>query len=242
MKSNNITKVFFICILFFCGMLANVAQAQEQGYRWGKWIAGQTTSSGALGDEIVDSYIDSLGNTYMLGNFRTDARLGEDAPYICPMDGGVPGYRIGNSQGVFLAKIDSIGEVLWCKYAKGGNSNSGANAWNMVVKDGRITIALDATFSGAPYDWFYLFDTMVVEPSSTQTVTIKKLFFVTFDENGNRTDRHNIQLFAYYSPTSPGLNTRLLGAGFCSKFCIDQDDNIHIFAEGLSGFDNSSHG
>src|SRR5574344_624875 len=221
MKSNNITKVFFICILFFFCMLANFAQAQEQGYRWGKWIAGQT-GAGCLRDEIVDSYIDSLGNTYMLGNFGKDARLGENAPYICPMDGGVPGYRIGNSQGVFLAKIDSIGEVLWCKYAKGGNSNSSADAWNMVVKDGRITVALRTTLSGAPYDWFYLFDTMVVEPSSTQNVTIMKNFFVTFDENGNRIDRHNIQLFAYTSPTSTSLNTCYWGWGIGSKFCIDQ--------------------
>src|SRR5574344_1097264 len=128
MKSNNITKVFFICILFFCGMLANVAQAQEQGYRWGKWIAGQTTSSGALGDEIVDSYIDSLGNTYMLGNFRTDARLGEDAPYICPMDGGVPGYRIGINYGVFLANIDATATVVCYTHAIGGDPTTGVGA------------------------------------------------------------------------------------------------------------------
>lgn len=233
-KLNTVLLLCFICIQ------TNVVQAQEQGYRWGKWIAGQT-SSGTLSDEIVDSYIDSLGNTYILGAFGTDARLGEDGPKICPMDDGVPGYGISSSPGVFLAKIDKTGEVIWCKYAKGGNY-SNTNALNMVVKNNLITIGVGISFTRNPREWYYLFDTMILEPGGTQAETIFKLFFVSFDGNGEIVVRHNIQLFAYWTPTSSRLNAQFFAMGYGSKFCIDPNNNIHLFAEGMACYDNSLHG
>ena len=158
------------------------------------------------------------------------------------MDDGLPGYGTGNTRGVFLAKIDTAGEVLWHRYAKGG-IYSDAEAWNMVVKDDRITIAVGTTFSGNPYAWFYLFDTMIVVPAGRSlSVTKSKLFFVSYDGDGNKVDLHNIQLFAYSSPTSSQLNPRKFGVGDYSKFCIDQDNNIHLLAMGIDSYDNSEHG
>ncbi|MBP5516690.1 MAG: hypothetical protein J6X86_07065, partial [Bacteroidales bacterium] len=83
-------------------LLAITSNAQEQGFRWGKWSAGQLTNSGNLMDEVVDSYIDSVGNTYIFGRCGMSARLGGNGPYINPMD-SIQGYSVGNIHGVFLA-------------------------------------------------------------------------------------------------------------------------------------------
>ena len=96
-------------------VLSLATHAQEQGLRWGKWSAGRKIGN-SLMDRVVDSYIDSIGNTYIFGAFGMDARLGENGPQICPLDTGAAemGYMIEKSQGVFLAKIDSLVNILWC--------------------------------------------------------------------------------------------------------------------------------
>ncbi|MBP5327847.1 MAG: hypothetical protein J6Y98_08055, partial [Bacteroidales bacterium] len=103
-----------IILLAVFVVLSSSAHAQEQGFRWGKWSAGQLTNMGNLMDKVVDSYIDSVGNTYIFGRCGMSARLGGNGPYINPMD-SIQGYSVGNIHGVFLAKIDTLGNVLWCK-------------------------------------------------------------------------------------------------------------------------------
>mgnify|MGYP003345428794 CR=1 FL=1 len=143
MKSLKSIKYIISCILLVCGMLTGSVQAQEHGFRWGKWAAGHDYSGGGgLVDRVVDSYIDSAGNTYMWGKCGKDARLGENGPYICPMD-SIPGYWQGNAPGVFLAKIDTAGNIVWHKAARCGSNNSGSQPWNMVVKDNKITVNID---------------------------------------------------------------------------------------------------
>ena len=231
-----INKIIIVSILLFYTMLINTVYSQEQSFRWGKWSAGQTGSNGYLYDGVVDSYVDSVGNTYIYGTFAMDARLGGNGPKICPMDTCAVemGYMIGNSQGVFIAKIDSLGNILWCKSARNGSSS--CSPWNnMVVKDNKITIALGNHYGFESWNWFYFFDTMLIEPSWQYHPDVLKTYFVTFDLDGKRLDYHSIQLFAYTDPDYMSyFNTNLNGyMGDHGCFILDDDDNIHIFASGI---------
>ena len=226
------------------GFATCTAHAQQQGFRWGKWSAGLLDNN-SLRDKVVDSYIDSAGNTYIFGRFGMDARLGENGPKICPMDTCAVemGYMIGNSRGVFLAKIDSLGNILWCKSARNGSQNSGCGPWNnMVVKDDKITIAFDNGYGSEWWNWFYFFDTILRESSYPIGYPDSRTYFVTFDMNGNRLDYHDIQLFAYLDCGYNFYHTSLSGyLRDHGHFLIDEDDNIHIFACGGFFGEDSLH-
>ena len=245
MKLHKTFQITFVCLLLCSGVLTHSAHAQQQGFRWGKWSAGQT-DQGTVFDKVVDSYVDSVGNTYIFGAFGMAARLGPNGPYINHMDSTAMdmGYRISNNQGTYLAKIDSLGNILWCRSARYGARNSCcAPLNNMVVKDGRITIAFEILKGGAMYDWFYFFDTLILEPSYPRGNWDRRTYFVTFDLDGNRLDAHVIQLFAYedldyinfrfctFSTTERGK----------SSFLIDEDGNIHIFACSCFSGEDSLH-
>ncbi len=243
MKLHKTFQITFVCLLLCSGVLTHSAHAQQQGFRWGKWSAGQT-DQGTVYDKVVDSYVDSVGNTYILGAFGMAARLGQNGPYINHMDSTARdmGYRISNNQGIYLAKIDSLGNILWCRSARYGARNSGCDPLNnMVVKDGRITIAFDIQKSGEMYDWFYFFDTLILEPSYPRGYWDRRTYFVTFDLDGNRIDAHVIQLFAYEDWDY--MNFRFCPFSITdwshSSFLIDEDGNIHIFAcSSFSGEDS----
>lgn len=236
-------KIIFACILLCYALPKNIVYGQEQGYHWGKWSAGQR-ENGSLMDKVLDSYIDSMGNTYIFGKFGMDARLGENGPQICPMDSCAVemGYLIGNSQGVFLAKIDSLGNILWCKSARDGSQNSGCEPWNnMVVKDNIITIAFDNHYGSEWWNWFYFFDTMLTESSYPYGQYDNRTYFVSFDLDGNLVDFHNIQLFALSGPSSQGLSMCHLKSVFGSCFTIDEENNTHIFSSGEFTFKDSTN-
>ena len=246
MKRHRTFIVIFVSLFLSGGMLMNTAHAQQQGFRWGKWSAGLFSNNNLM-DKVVDSYIDSAGNTYIFGRFGMDARLGENGPKICPMDTCAVemGYMIGNSQGVFLAKIDSLGNILWCKSARNGSANSGCGPWNnMVVKNNKITIAFGNSYGSEWWNWFYFFDTILMESSYPIGYPDTRTFFVTFDLDGNRLDFHSIKLYAYnswdyiyFGPLSFGSYSR----GFGSHFLIDEDDNIHLFTCGGFYGEDSLH-
>ena len=235
MKPNRTPRTLFVFFLLCCALPAFTVHAQEQGFRWGKWFQGYRESgSGLMMDEVVDSYIDSAGNSYVFGVCGLSARLNSaihTGPYICPADSILSGQNI---YGIFLAKIDTLGNILWCKSARGATSNSPSVPWNnIVVKDGRMTIAFDFWWvSAAGAEWFYFFDTILtassdILPKNQGPTTC----FVTFDLDGNMLDYHSVKLYAYcdwdyisFYPTPFGYLKSSHG-----NFLIDEDDNIHIF-------------
>ena len=246
MRQYRLFNTLFVGLLLCYAVPTNTAHAQQQGFRWGKWSAGLFSNNNLM-DKVVDSYIDSAGNTYIFGRFGMDARLGENGPKICPMDTCAVemGYMIGNSQGVFLAKIDSLGNILWCKSARNGSANSGCGPWNnMVVKNNKITIAFGNSYGSEWWNWFYFFDTILMESSYPIGYPDTRTFFVTFDLDGNLLDFHSIKLYAYnswdyiyFGPLSFGSYSR----GFGSHFLIDEDDNIHLFTCGGFYGEDSLH-
>lgn len=166
-----------------------------------------------------------------------DARLNSgiyNGPYINPMDSITEYYSSGITFGVFLAKIDTSGTVLWCKSARGANANSPSVLWNnMVVKDDRITIAFDFSWGFAPgAEWFYFFDTILTTSSDIITKNHFATYFVTFDSDGNLLDYHSVKLYAYCDWDYISFYSNPFGhlKSSYGSFLVDEDDNIHIFA------------
>ena len=228
MKILKNTYIVIIAMLLFCGMAGN---AQESGYRWGKWSEGQhNQGTGNLMDKVIDAYIDSAGNTYIFGQFGKDARLGRNGPYICPMD-SIPGYINGTTHGVYLAKVDSSGNILWCKSVRGATANDPSVPWNMVVKDNRITIAFDTRIGGttAPSRWLYFLDTLITSFGEHFYYNYDVTYFVTLDMDGNRLDMHDLRLHALDGGGYSFFAMPLAGATADSRFEIDEDGCFHLF-------------
>lgn len=237
-------RKLFSFFVIFCMLWGIRAQAQEQGFRWGKWSQG----SGPVveSDNVIDSYIDSSGNVYIFGRCSTNARLGEDSPYICPMDSALGnGYVRSRNWGVYLAKIDTSGNVLWCKSVRGPDENHSAYPWNMVVRGDRITIAFDARMDRNPNDkcWLYFCDTLITTSGDHFYYNEVVTYFVTFDMDGNRIDVHDVRLWAKMSPDAPLFQTIRLCGLVDSRFGIDADGSIHLFTctTGASVSDDSLH-
>lgn len=248
MKTHVNAHTSITVLLILCMLLGFGAQAQEQGFRWGKWSQG----SGPVveSDNVIDSYIDSSGNVYIFGRCSTNARLGEDSPYICPMDSALGnGYVRSRNWGVYLAKIDTSGNVLWCKSVRGPDENHSAFPWNMVVRDDRITIAFDAYMNRNPYVshdpkyWLYFCDTLITTSGGHFYNNDNVTYFVTFDMNGNRIDVHDVRLWAKWSANSSDIFTIRLGGLIDSRFGIDEDGNTHLFTctTGFQVSDDSLH-
>ena len=233
-KVNMVNRI----IVFSLFLLASTAHgfAQQQGFRWGKWSEGHR-DQGTLLDKVVDSYVDSAGNTYILGQFGLCARMGGNGPYICPID-SIDGYMHWNNVGVFLAKIDSLGNLLWCKSTRNGSRNSGCQPYNMVVNDDKITIAFSCLHGGEVGNWFFFFDTMLIEPDYQVHISELRTYFVTFDMNGNCLDYHDIQLFGFSSPYDQGVHYRQFRN---VRFGIDEDGNSLIFATGNVWFNDTTN-
>lgn len=245
--TKNTNTIISAIVCFF--MLVGNAYAQEQGLRWSMWHEGHQYFGGrGLPDKVFDSYIDSMGNTYIFGQFGKDARLGENGPYICPMD-SISGYVVGNAYGCFLAKIDSAGTILWCKSVRGATQNHLSNAWNMVVKDDRITIAFGTRFNYSPYSyiasesWLYFCDTLITTVGDHFYKNEDVTYFVTMDLDGNRIDVHDVRLWAKSYPSSSAFYAFDFGGSGNSRFAIDEDDCIHIFSctEGSRISEDSLH-
>ena len=235
-------KHFFTLVVM--ALCAIGSYGQETAYRWGKWtLSMKNWGSNADVDRIMDTYVDEEGNSYVYGQMGMMARLGENGDYICPMD-TADGYRVETSTGVFLAKIDSAGNVLWCKSARCGSTNSHCLPWNnMVVREDRITIAFGCTIGGELWNWMYFFDTMLYEPSDHNRVIDRHTYFVTFDMAGNMVERHDMQLMAYNSPSYDYLRPSSLDIYGSNRSCfvIDKEGGVHIFACGSFGGDDTLH-
>ncbi|MBK9248406.1 MAG: SBBP repeat-containing protein [Ignavibacteria bacterium] len=107
------TTVLF-CIYFFALVIAN---AQLSKFHWAKNMGG------TLKDEGNSLAIDSNGNVYITGWFQGKARFGEGINTVHLISSG--------ESDIFVAKLDSAGNLLWVKQMRG------------TLNDGGYAIAID---------------------------------------------------------------------------------------------------
>ena len=229
-------KVLYLFLAFFVLCGSHLA-AQTPEYRWGRYFNGNVYSTGSHYDIIHSTAFDSAGNVYVFGRYGVRGQF-DRSIYICPMDDTVGFQQADKGYGCFLAKFDTMGTLLWCKSIL-STLNPTHKPLNMVLKDGRITIAVQSSFRGgtSPRDcWYWMFDTLynwVGTWFHWKTFTI----FATFDLDGNRTDTHFLVLYTGDPNADPGWDNGYLSYGGISmqgsvtpKYAIDADKNICLFA------------
>ena len=224
----------FLALVVFCGSHLS-AQAPE--YRWGEYYKGNEYSTGSHYDIIHSTAFDSAGNVYVFGQYGVRGQF-DRSIYICPMDDTVGFVQANVGFGCFLAKFDTLGTLLWCKSIL-SNRDPLDKPLNMVLKDGRITIAVTSMYNGDYLnhrrDWYWMFDTLY-DWSGAWFRNLYFTVFATFDLDGNRTDTHFLVMYTGNPNAYPGCSDGYLSGGVSiggdvlPKFAIDADKNICLFA------------
>ncbi len=184
-------KLLFI---LFVGLVsASVASAQSERFLW------EVHSPHIL--SISQRTMDSVGNLYVAGVFESQAEI--NGQYICPADTDAWLFA---SRGVFIAKFDTAGTMLWCRSVKDWKEGSG-NVCGFSINNGKISFSFTygSFYLQTPQDiylsnrhcWLHFIDTTyygfidgVMQPYGTLPYRSGDVFFynVSLDLDGNRLD------------------------------------------------------
>ena len=183
-------KLLFI---LFVGLLsASVASAQSERFLW------EVHSPHIL--SISQRTMDSVGNLYVAGVFESQAEI--NGQYICPADTDAWLFA---SRGVFIAKFDTAGTMLWCRSVKDWKEGSG-NVCGCSINNEKISFSFTygSFYLQTPQDiylsnrhcWLHFIDTTyygfidgVMQPYGTLPYrNSQNTYLVTLDLDGNRLD------------------------------------------------------
>ena len=186
----NIKGCLLTILLVFVGIIAH-----GQGFEWVKAYSGSD-----LGDntnETKGSFVDTQGNTYILGNISPRGRIfGVD---LLPQ--GVYQSRY-NNQAVVIAKISPEGQLVWHKPIYASYSDSWAYS---LSKMGDTAFMVMCGISMMHYwrsdGFLYYLDTLLTSSDSGYLTSRNSTycsevsnFFITFDIDGNVLEQHVLEL------------------------------------------------
>ena len=189
MKQNVLTKscwVFFF--IFHFSLFTSSLQAQHF-----EWVKGY--ASGQEGNRIVGQVTDSLGNLYILGEFRNTAAW-DGGSHLLPMAPYGPYFDVTN---VLIAKITPDGEMAWKKVI---HANNGSHSLALDIKPvGDTAFACLVSFV-LPYEgsnYCYYLDTLLTTtgdyptPHAPMTFT-RRIALITFGFAGDVLEQHFLTL------------------------------------------------
>ena len=113
-------------------ILSAIVSSRLSAQSW-QWANG----AGGPGNDLVGGIaVDSAGNTYVVGTFERNIAFNATT------------FANGQNIGLFLAKYNPLGDLLWATYAGGaGNFRSPSIA---VTKFGAVFVAAVPALSGTP--------------------------------------------------------------------------------------------
>ena len=189
MKQNVLTKACWVLFFIFPFSLFT-SPLQAQRFEWAKGYA-----SGQEGNRIVGQVTDSLGNLYILGQFRNSAAW-DGGSHLLPMAPYGPYFDVNN---VLIAKITPDGEMAWKKVI---HCNNGANSGGYDIKKlGDTAFACLVIFS-LPNDalnYCYYLDTLLTTASDYPTSNgnmgyLPRTALIIFDFEGRVLEQHFLTL------------------------------------------------
>ena len=180
--------------LFYLLMAAGVA-VHAQGYEWVRSYTGRDKSNDLPYNTLKGSCVDSAGNLYILGEFSPQAELCGER--LLPSD-----IATGFHKAVLIAKLSPSGELLWHKAIYSPQVSSYAYALRMVGDSSIMAmtqVSLPFRNTNNYYRDLYFLDTLLtgndnflmpdsIVPKQGTSYTA----FITFDFDGNATERHII--------------------------------------------------
>ena len=177
-------------LLLFVVLVFVVSGLRAQHFEWAKGY-----SSSQEGNRIVGQVTDSLGNLYILGQFRNTAAW-DGGSHLLPMAPYGPYNDVTN---VLIAKITPDGEMAWKKVI---HANNGSQSLALDIKPvGDTAFACLVSFE-LPYEgsnYCYYLDTLLTTtsdyptPHAPMTFT-RRVALITFDFDGDVMEQHFLTL------------------------------------------------
>ena len=180
-------------------LLAVSLASHAQGFEWVSTYSGpEIRSSDDATNRIIGSCVDSAGNIYILGEFSPQAQLCGER--LLPFDIiTTPIHRA-----IVIAKLSPSGDLLWHKAIYNGKESCYAHALRMVGDSSimamvRFYLPYSSNSSAIFYRNLYYLDTLLtgnddyLMPTDSVSGT-NYTAFITFDFDGNATERHLVSV------------------------------------------------
>ena len=200
MRQNIKPNLFAVLLLIAVFAPRSGAFCQSGGHF--EWVKGYGTSeNGAC--HITGSVTDSVGNLYILGQFRNDSEWGTgwSAERLLPMAPYGPHPYNGN---VIIAKISPEGEIVWKKIIH-SNNGSGHRPYDIKKVGDTAFACLVEIMVPTEDNYTYYLDTLITGRSDypVSTLYIKtpiRTAFIMLDFEGNVIEQHF--LYQTYTDTA----------------------------------------
>ena len=169
-----------------------------------EWAKGFGTSDPTKGKcHITGSVTDSVGNLYILGQFRNDSEWGTGwtAERLLPM---APYGPWPNNNNIIIAKISPEGDMVWKKVIHSNNGTSHDPLDIKKVGDTAFACLVDILLPSEDNYTYYL-DTLIPDRSDYPVSSLYfrntlRTAFIMFDFEGNVLEQHF--LFTTYTDTA----------------------------------------
>jgi uncharacterized protein (DUF2249 family) len=231
-KKNKMKKIRFIF-----GFIALSLMSHAQSFQWAKKVGGSNKEDG---NSIA---VDASGNVYTTGTFQGTVDF----------DPSVGTYTLASNAvyGVYLLKLDALGNFVWAQRIAGLGSNAPLPALTLDAS-GNVFVTGGASFSTSTYTCPYIggVDVFVAKFNSAGSLTWAKSMGGQYDDYSTSIKVDplgNVLTTGYYSYVAdfdPGPLSYTLGiaqtnsAGiFTSK--LDGSGNF-VWAKGIANYSNSN--
>ena len=222
-------------------LLAVSLASHAQGFEWVSTYTGpEIRSSDDATNRIIGSCVDSSGNIYILGEFSPQAFFGDER--LLPFDI----ITTPIEKAIVIAKLSPSGDLLWHKAIYNGKESCYAHALRMVGDSSIMAMVrfyLPYNSSASNYRNLYYLDTLLtgnddyLMPTDSVSGT-NYTAFITFDFDGNATERHLVSVGYLDSNGNALTNWTIFGTYYPDKlfvrpfstesFNIDSEGNIYI--------------
>ena len=234
-------KVLFLAILILNSQFLILNSLRAQGFEWVKTYTGpEIRNSDDPTNRIIGSCVDASGNIYILGEFSPQAFFGDER--LLPFDI----ITTPIEKAIVIAKLSPSGDLLWHKAIYNGKESCYAHALRMVGDSSIMAMVrffLPYSSSASNYRNLYYLDTLLTGNDDylmpTDSVTDDNITaFITFDFDGNATERHLVSVGYLDSNGNALTNRTVFGAVYTDKlvakplssesFNIDSEGNIYV--------------
>ena len=218
-------------LLLFVVLVLGVSGLRAQRFEWAKGY-----SSSQEGNRIVGQVTDSLGNLYILGQFRNTAAW-DGGSHLLPIAPYGYGSDVSN---VLIAKITPDGEMAWKKVIH-ANNGWGGNAYDIKpVGDTAFACLLAFPLPKSGDNYCYYLDTLLTTTCDYPTPNgnmdhATRMVLITFDFEGHVLEQHFLTL-TFLDNDGNDIVRQIFNTDyyinmgdFCQpSFDIDHNGNVYI--------------
>ena len=218
-------------------LIAAALTASAQGeWKWANYWTGNDDplNSNNPYNYVVRTAFDDDGNVYVYGCFGGNAKLyaQDTSVWFCDDVEIVQ----SNSPGLVVAKLDSLGNLVWSKTVKATYTNY-CRPYDMVLHDNQLLISGEYSFFGGnPKLWFL--DTLITRQTANSyssgehhpPYTLGSYsFFSLLDVDGNILENHFMKVLSRELHNGVPAEMPIAdGVGISRPICRDSENNTYI--------------